>query len=72
MASPYDVHEIAGVHATTLLWAVNVRAQFEKRVISGGVAMNAIDSSSGSIEQDPPYGSTWALVSQFTASTVAL
>ena len=65
------MHEVAAVHATTtnstLLWAVNVRVQFEKRVITSVVAVNAIDNSSGSIQQDPPYGSTWALVSQFTA-----
>ena len=72
MASPRHVHEVAAVHATTLLWTVSVRVQFEKRVITNGVAVNAIDNSSGSVERDPPYGSTWALVSQFTASTVAL
>ena len=66
------MHEVAAVHATILLWAVNVPVQFEKRVITNGVAVIAIVNSSGSIEQGPPYGSTWALVSQFTASTIAL
>ena len=72
MASPRHVHEVAAVHATTLLWTVSVRVQFEKRVITNGVAVIAIVNSSGSIERDPPYGSTWALVSQFTASTITL
>ena len=57
MAAPRHVHEVAAVHATTLLWTVSVRVQFEKRVITNGVAVNAIDNSSDSVEQDPPYGS---------------
>ncbi len=56
MASPRHVHEVAAVHATTLLWTVSVRVQFEKRVITNGVAVNAIDNSSGSVEQDPHVG----------------
>ena len=72
MASPRHVHEVAAVHATTLLWTVSVRVQFEKRVITNGVAVIAIVNSSGSIEHDPPHGATWALVSQFTASTITL
>ena len=56
MASPHHVHEVAAVHATTLLWAVNVRVQFEKRVITNGVAVIAIVNSSGSIEHDPHMG----------------
>ena len=47
MASPHRMHEVA---AGTLLWAVNVRVQFEKRVITNGVAVIAIVNSSGSIE----------------------
>ena len=46
------MHEVAAVHATTLLWAVNVRVQVEKRVITNGVAVIAIVDSSGSIEHD--------------------
>ena len=65
MASPRHVHEVAAVHATTLLWTVSVRVQFEKRVITNGVAVNAIDNSSGSVERDPPYGSAWALYADY-------